>query len=122
MEIQNRLANFDESEMEKILAHNYPVQRIMPLMRLVSSMTTCKQFMPNPKMWDDPYENPYAGVEITDGAFKTAKMLHTEQCYAQCWSAAEESDATWRIYSPDKTGVMIICDALEVMNNMAEQL
>ena len=59
--------------------------------------------------WDDPWENILSNsiTEKNDGTFEKAIYKASDYIYGQCWTRKEESDAMWRIYSPQKTGVKI---------------
>ena len=47
----------------------------------------------------------------------SAIVEHTaKSVYAQCWTRREDSDAMWRIYSPDKRGVRLGVDRAKVRN------
>lgn len=59
--------------------------------------------------WDDPWENVLSNAvtEKDDGMFEKPIYRASDYIYGQCWTKKEESDAMWRIYSPQKTGVKI---------------
>jgi hypothetical protein len=57
-----------------------------------------------PSKWDDPFENFLARcrVPIGNNNFASLEGL-TSRFYGQCWCHCEaETDATWRIYVPEK--------------------
>ena len=47
-----------------------------------------------PTLWEDPYETHFKHSDL-------------DSVFAQCWCARGVSDAMWRIYSPDRTGIRI---------------
>lgn len=60
-------------------------------------------------MWDDPFENFLEKCQFT---LSTGESVRTDailrRFFGQCWTdQAKETDATWRIYSPDKYGVRV---------------
>lgn len=83
------------------------VYRIFSFDRLQEIFNDKKLTLVKPSLWDDPFENfilnstgTYPdGTEFTIGS--------RDDFYGQCWSRTKESDAMWRIYSPDKDGVKI---------------
>jgi len=61
------------------------------------------------KNWPDTWEVPSAKLPTqTDGGpIRFSLWNHCESMFGQCWSLHEESDAMWRIYSPQNEGVVI---------------
>lgn len=97
------LINLDVNDLD------IPIYRVFNAQRLLELFTLNKNTLVKPALWDDPLENYVLQVAIK--AFNdhphnfdfTAK----DRFYGQCWSTLEESDAMWRIYSPDKNGVKV---------------
>jgi hypothetical protein len=60
-----------------------------------------------PHNWEDPFENFVlnSSVEMADG--EVGKFGFHEDFYGQCWTRHKASDAMWRIYSGNKTGVRV---------------
>ena len=91
--------NFKNEELDKSIYRVFTRQRFMQLFE------TRQLTLVRPKLWDDPFENFILNAtgELEDGIkFQTA---FREYFYGQCWTLKRESDAIWRIYSPDKDGV-----------------
>ena len=68
---------------------------------------TKKNTLVKTKKWEDTFENFALKSKLIfpDG---TEITLDThERLYGQCWTTSKESDAMWRIYSPDKKSVRI---------------
>jgi len=103
-----------------------PIYRVFRRRHLLKTLRTGRNVLVKPKMWDDPFENVVFQ--------KTSFMLGREQVetptylrerfYGQCWTLnQEETDALWRIYSPEKDGVRVkstigsLFDALYDENN-----
>lgn len=62
-----------------------------------------------PHLWDDPFENVLLKTRVVNpsGEVIDCRGIH-DIFFGQCWSDNQkETDATWRIYSPNKTGVRI---------------
>lgn len=86
-----------------------PIYRIFPLNRLLDLFNSKMNTLIKPKMWDDPFENVL---------FKQKALLNTgepvdftkihDSFYGQCWTINQnETDALWRIYSPNKDGIRV---------------
>ena len=83
------------------------VYRVFSYTRLLEIFEEKKLTLVNPQKWDDPFENFILKSigELPDGREFT--IASRENYFGQCWSLTKESDAMWRIYSPDKSGVKI---------------
>lgn len=84
------------------------VYRIMPLRYFLTMLKRGKLYLPLVSKWDDPYElflfkQKFIG---SNGDF-IDMMAHTYRIFGQCWTASRDSDAMWRIYSPDRMSVRI---------------
>jgi len=92
------------------------IHRIFPFDRFVDLVRDGKLALVKPKKWDDPYENPLnRPINVTDTG-RTIRTPHLDNMlFGQCWSLRDESDAMWRIYSPDKRGVLVSANAKELL-------
>jgi hypothetical protein len=90
-----------------------PVFRVFPVVRLLQAFITRKlDFLP-PEKWEDPFENVVLRHRVFEG-------LRT-RIYGQCWTLNDaESDALWRIYSPDKQGVRVRSTVAKVFDSIAD--
>lgn len=93
--------NFTEKE------HDYQIYRVMPLDRFYKLFTDKQNVLVRPSKWEDPFENFIlnAPARLSDGTVVTFGF--NNDFYGQCWTKLTSSDALWRIYSPDKTGVRV---------------
>lgn len=84
-----------------------PVYRVLSFKRLEEMFQEKKLTLVKPKLWDDPFENFILNSKgiYPDGT--EFEIGFRDNFYGQCWSLMEESDAMWRIYSPDKLGVKV---------------
>ena len=84
-----------------------PVYRIFSFQRLEEIFQERKLTLVKPKLWDDPFENFILNStgRLPDG--REFQVGFRDKFYGQCWSLTKESDAMWRIYSPDKKGVKV---------------
>jgi len=81
--------------------------RVISIKRLFELFNNKELVLVQPKKWDDPFEN---FIMNSTGELKSGEMFSVgfrENFYGQCWTMTRESDAMWRIYSPDKNGARI---------------
>lgn len=86
-----------------------PIYRVYQRDRLLQALTLNRNTLVRPSLWDDPFENLVfrSGARLLDGTFVPLEAIR-QQFYGQCWTLnQEETDALWRIYSPDKDGVRV---------------
>jgi len=96
--------NLIQLHAEEREAHIY---RVFSIRRLIELFAIRKNTLVRPKLWDDPFENFILKslYEIESG--ESVRIGFKDQLYGQCWSLVRDSDALWRIYSPDKNGVRV---------------
>jgi hypothetical protein len=83
-----------------------PVYRIISVKRLLELFQRRQNVLVKPKLWDDPFENFILNsYMLLQG--KKSTLLSRDYVYGQCWTRHAESDAMWRIYSPEKDGVRV---------------
>ncbi len=86
---------------------NKNIYRVFSFDRLKEIFDHNQITLVKPKKWDDPFENfilNSTGV-LPDG--REFQIGFRDSFYGQCWSLTKESDAMWRIYSPNKDGVKV---------------
>jgi len=83
------------------------IYRVMPGYRLLEIFKKKKNTLSKPHLWGDPYENFIlkGRGRFSNGTLALIGMR--DSIYGQCWTINIESDAMWRIYSPDKNGVKV---------------
>jgi hypothetical protein len=84
-----------------------PIYRVFSFERLEEIFQENKLTLVKPLLWDDPFENfilNSTGI-LPDG--REFQIGYRDTFYGQCWSLTKESDAMWRIYSPNKNGVKV---------------
>lgn len=100
--MNNNYINFTKAELTK------PIYRIMPVHRLLGSFEQNSMALVEPEKWDDPFENLLLkGFIQHSSPDAIASKLFRNSIYGQCWTFHRETDAMWRIYSPDKQGVKV---------------
>ncbi len=81
-----------------------PIYRIYALGRFTTMLAAKQDAVVNPTKWDDPFENFFLErTEIMDNATGGTIPLRNlaVDWYGQCWSLNADTDAMWRIYSPN---------------------
>ncbi|MBN3059397.1 DUF2971 domain-containing protein [Pectobacterium versatile] len=85
-----------------------PIYRIFSFEYFEKLMTEKQLVLVQPSMWDDPYENFFLKTEVDFGNGDIASLENLNRTwYGQCWTENEDTDAMWRIYSHNKTGVRV---------------
>jgi len=92
--------------------------RYISLAQFISLVENRKLYLRKVKIWDDPWEAPDDQLPIIreDGEPIFSESLITTSTVGQCWTYEKDSDAMWRIYSPDRQGIMIETIANEFNN------
>lgn len=83
------------------------VYRIFSFSRLKQLFEEQKLGLVKPSLWEDPFENFILNSTGTFPDGREFTIGNRESFYGQCWSLTKESDAMWRIYSPEKDGVKV---------------
>lgn len=86
---------------------NRVVYRIFSKERLFELFTSRENVLVRPRMWEDPFENFILTSPVRTARGELGEFAFHEDVYGQCWSLLQASDAMWRIYSADKTGVRV---------------
>jgi hypothetical protein len=88
---------------------NTPVYRVYPIDRVLELFTQRKNTLVKPNLWDDPFENiVFQQTALLQNGQRVYFSNIRERYYGQCWTlSTDETDALWRIYSPDKKGVRV---------------
>lgn len=112
----NNYINLDET------SKSQAVYRVFPVQRLLEMMQTRKNVLVKPKKWDDPFENALlsSAMGLPDGTI--CSFAAKNSVYGQCWTMHEETDAMWRIYSNDKTGVKIKTTISKLLDSLKNDL
>lgn len=109
---QGKIMLFDEPTMTEsgidIEDWDQPIYRIYPKNRFIELLNTKENGLVQPALWDDPMENFFLNsmVKTESGELGSLESI-ASGWYGQCWTIKEESDAMWRIYSPDKNGIKV---------------
>jgi hypothetical protein len=108
--------NISDAELDK------PVYRIMSIVRIMEMLQKEILVLSKPKKWDDTFENTLLSATVLTSAGETGDIAARNEVYGQCWSLHEETDAMWRIYSPDKQGAKIKTTPRSIFGAMKEHV
>ena len=87
---------------------NQKIYRIFNIKRFKEVITKNEMVLVTPSKWDDPFENFFLKANVINENGEIGSLQNiAEKWYGQCWTLNIESDAMWRIYSPNKDGVRI---------------
>lgn len=106
--------NLNEKEID------LPIYRVISIERLFELFHDKLNVLVNPKRWDDPFENFMLNSLIQFKSGIKVSIGFKKNLYGQCWTRTRESDAMWRIYSPNKDGVRISSTPRKLFNNLIE--
>ncbi|EMD5184801.1 DUF2971 domain-containing protein [Klebsiella michiganensis] len=121
-----------ENELEKLNKNiinisdvDAPVYRIFSFERFLEVIAAKQLVLVRPSMWDDPYENFFLKTEVVSDTGEIASLENlSDSWYGQCWTENEDTDAMWRIYSPEKRGVRVkttIRKLFSTLNNKSDE-
>ena len=84
------------------VSEEQPLWRIFPYKRAIQLFSQKQLALVVPELWEDPFENFLRSCFVDVGSADEAGLYGlTNTFYGQCWtSAADETDAMWRIYAP----------------------
>jgi hypothetical protein len=84
--------------------------RVLEIFRLFDLFETNLLGLTSPKLWDDPYENFLRhsyGISTEEENLRISYEGYSKFIFGQCWTLNDETDAIWRIYSPNRDRVKI---------------
>ncbi len=96
------------------------VYRIFSFSRLQELFQEKKLALVKPRLWEDPFENFILNSTGTLPDGREFTIGNRDSFYGQCWSLTKESDAMWRIYSPEKNGVKVKTTLRKLFNPLFE--
>jgi len=84
------------------------IYRIFPLKRFIELIKSKQLVLVTPEMWDDPFENFFLKADAYDKQGNLVDLSNLRNAwFGQCWTKNADTDAMWRIYSPNKDGVRV---------------
>ncbi len=99
----------DMFEIDPDLSPGAKLYRYVTLEHFMSSVETKRIHLTNVNLWDDKWEVILSKLPTVNEKGERIFPLYSfyELIFGQCWSLAQESDAMWRVYSPNRTGFRI---------------
>jgi hypothetical protein len=96
-------------EIDHDLSSDMKLYRYVTLEHFMSFVETRQFHLTNVNLWDDKWEVILSKLPEVDEKGERISSYYSfyELIFGQCWSLAQESDAMWRIYSPNKTGLRV---------------
>jgi hypothetical protein len=112
--MESQFLKFKSTELDK------PIYKVLKFDYLVEMFQNNLNTLLNPSIWDDPYENLFmeSKIEITNGLFLKSEL--GKSIFCQSWSFTKDSDAMWRIYSPDNNSVKISSTPRKLLKSLTE--
>lgn len=110
-----------QHELVDIDNENSEIFRVLEVSKLFDLFESGLLWLTAPKLWDDPYENflkHISGISNDKDSVRISFEGHSKYIFGQCWTLNEETDATWRIYSPNKDRVKIKTTIAKLYNNV----
>jgi hypothetical protein len=95
---------------------NTAVYRIFRFEDVLELLNNNEVTLVKANLWDDPYENFILKCNATYNGTEVGIDNIQKQIFGQCWSLLDESDAMWRIYSPNHNGVKIKSNLEKIFN------
>lgn len=86
---------------------NFKLYKYFSIENLGYLLKNRKLFMDRIQSWEDSFENFFLKCNIEDNGKIFNAESQTQCLFGQSWTLKEETDALWRIYSPDKFGIRI---------------
>ncbi len=82
--------------------------RYFPLDRFLKMLSDRQWALVKFSEWEDPFENFVYSAQVTSKAGIPVDLTNLrDSVFGQCWSLHQETDALWRIYSPNKSAVKV---------------
>lgn len=98
------------------------IYRIFPIDRFFEMIKEKKMVLVKPKLWDDPFENLLLSSHFQSQDGEIMEFESANSVYGQCWTENRESDAMWRIYSPNKDGIRVSTTPRKLLSALKEDV
>lgn len=112
--MEKNFLNFKDEDIDK------PIFRFLTVERLFEIFRTHQNVLVSPKIWEDPFENHIMSSFINQKTEDERDICigFRDNFYGQCWTQTRESDAMWRIYSPNKNGARITTTPRKLLKSL----
>lgn len=107
MGINHHIKPFRNRKLGQMGSFDLVMFKYIPLRYVLNMLETRKLRFDNIEKWEDVYEN-FVDKEDIDLLNSKHEKMTSRVYYGQSWTAQEESDAMWRIYSGDKQSVRVM--------------
>lgn len=96
------------------------IYRVFSMTRALDLFEKDRNALVHPSMWDDPFENFFLNARCFDkDANQEIDLSRIKRSwYGQCWTTLPDTDAMWRIYSPNKDGVCVATTVRKLFNSI----
>jgi hypothetical protein len=110
----------DDGNIIRIEDLDQPIFRIYSQERFMRGVVKGRDALRNPSSWHDPFENFFlTRTQIAiNGNLKDLNAV-ASTWYGQCWTTNSNTDAMWRIYSPNQTGVQVKTTIRKLFKNLS---
>jgi hypothetical protein len=105
-----RIDNRAKHSLVNIESDETSIYRLLDVQHLFELFESKRLTLVAPKLWDDPYENFLEhcyGIDPSKPNVRINYNGYTELIFGLCWTLNQDTDATWRIYSPNKSKAKI---------------
>lgn len=95
-------------EISSELKKDQKLFRYINIKQFLSMIESESSYLTKVIEWEDVWEAPLKRIPIdSDMEAEEISYFSYDHIYGQCWSTHGDSDALWRIYSPNRDGIMI---------------
>lgn len=98
------------------------IYRIITQERLFELFDRRRNVLVSPSKWEDPFENLILNARVKSGQGASGSFGFREDLYGQCWTLGKASDAMWRIYSPNATGIRMRTTIGKLVRSLSVQV
>lgn len=96
-----------------------PIYRVFPRKWFLELIKNSNNGLVKPRVWDDPFENAFLKcTAVMDSGEEASLEKLREKWYGQCWTTEKDTDAMWRIYSPNKDGVRVKTTVKKIFSHL----
>jgi hypothetical protein len=113
-----KLINIGNSDLSRTVYRTFSLARFEALLAAKSNG------LASPAKWDDPFENFFLANTLLKGNGGELGDMQSlaKDWYGQCWTFNDESDAIWRIYSPNKDGIKVAVRLGDLLDDLAKSV
>jgi hypothetical protein len=106
----NHLINLTEADLDR------RIHKIIELKYLLQWFDSQKNVLMHVGSWEDPFENFILKAPFKTEGEKLIVAPMAECMFGQSWTLTAQSDALWKVYSPNKLSVRVSCSIRSLLN------